>query len=92
MSSKVILQGTSFVSVNGGTTYGFRLYDEYAKVYDNNSETLIEDDLELLKYAASVEDTDGTQAILNFVFEQETGMEINGTWYDWDEIKAVIGG
>lgn len=70
-------------------TYGYRIYDDYAKAYDNNSESPIEDDLDLLEYALQSSD-DEVKTMLDFVKEHQNGMNINGEWYDWDQIKECF--
>jgi hypothetical protein len=71
------------------TTYGFRMYDEYDQCYDDNSESPIEDDLDLLRYALTV-DCDKVREMLSYLKENREGMNINNVWYDWDEIAAVF--
>jgi hypothetical protein len=90
MSNPVYLIATTFASPCGsGSTHGFRMYDNEAKCYDNNSETLITDDLELLDYALTVDDKE-VKGMLDFVQEYEKGMNINDQYYDWDEIKGCF--
>lgn len=88
MSSKVYLKSTKFESM-GETTYGFRMYDDYEKTYNNCSEAFIEDDLDLLRYAKETEDED-IDGMLYFIVENEEGIEINGTWYDFEQIKEIL--
>ena len=86
----VTLTATTFdAHVEVKKSHGFLLHDDYAKTYDNNSESPITDDLELLKYALSVDD-DEIKAILSFIKENEEGMRINGVWYDWYEISECF--
>lgn len=89
MSNHAMLIGTKFVDSDGIESYGFRISDNYAKSYDNWSECPIEGDLELLAYAVENGD-EQAQSILNFVAEEEKGIDINDTWYDWEEIKAIM--
>ncbi len=87
MSNPVTLVATTFQATAIGTeTHGFRLYDNEAQCYDNNSESPISDDLELLDYALTV-DTPEVKDLFVFVRENEKGLTINNQYYDWDEIK-----
>lgn len=89
MSNSVNLVATKFVSATGEETFGFRMYDNYGDVYDNLAESLITDEIELLEYAKNA-DYREVRDMLDSVVENETGMNINGVWYDWDEIKANL--
>lgn len=87
MSNPVTLVATTFnAHVCGTVTHGFRIYDNEGQSYDNNSESPISDDLELLDYALTVDSPD-VQAIFDFLKENESGITINNQYYDWDEIK-----
>lgn len=87
MASKVTLIATTFDEhVCGTKTHGFRMYDDYSQAYDNNSESPIEDDFDLLRYALTCSNSD-IKAMLDFIAENEMGMMINSQFYDWEEIK-----
>ena len=90
MSNQVCLMSTKFVD-RDGTTYGFRMYDNYGTAYNNCSEGLIEDDMQLLRYVKIATTKDRTlAAFFNYIKECESGIEINNTWYDWEEIKDIF--
>lgn len=98
MSNRACLLSTKFEDVGhgpgegtggGGVTYGFRIYDDYSKSYDNNAECAIEGDLELLSYALENGD-EQAQSILSFITEEEHGLDINNEWYEWEQIKAIL--
>lgn len=96
MSNKVKLQATKFINVRGkdegSYTFGFRLFDDYESVFMDEGEVsgvTSEDDFEFLKYV--VDNANGKiEDMLDSVVENEKGMEINGMWYDWDEIKDIV--
>ena len=73
-------------TVEGTSTFGFRLYDSYGKTYGNGSSVPIEGDLALLEYALTDMDEE-TKLAFDNIKEMQNGLNINGTWYDWDEIK-----
>ena len=93
--NRVCLVATKFtdIATARAETYGFRLYDDHGQNYDNTAESPITDDLELLKWALEMhpikEDSDMSDC-LNEVAVNKKGMEINGQWYDWDEIKHLF--
>ena len=93
MSNTISLIATTFESViNGktyGKTYGFRMYDSYEKTYDNNSESPLVDDFETLEYAIGCGDVLVT-GMIDYCRENEQGININRTWYDYDEIKVYF--
>ena len=90
MSNQVCLMSTEFKDVDG-VTYGFRLYDDYANVYDNNAESFIEDDMKLLQFAVNAsKDNPQAQEVFNYLLEHKKGIDINKTWYDWDEINHIV--
>jgi hypothetical protein len=75
--------------VCGTKTHGFRIYDEYEAYYDNNSESPINDDIELLEYALSVDDAD-IKGLFDCQRELQSGITINNQFYDWEEIKDLF--
>ena len=98
MSNEVTIQATQFVNMRGaektGSTFGFRIYDDYDSVYSNlmmEGEFLdiSSEDLAFLKYVVD-NASDKIEYMLDSVVENEKGMEINGTWYDWNEIKDIL--
>lgn len=88
MANQVCLQRTEFKNLSDGkTSTGWRIYDDYGQTYNNLGEAP-ENDLELLEFVKQNGD-DVSNTIMNFIHEDEKGIEINGTWYDWDEIKHL---
>jgi hypothetical protein len=91
MSSTVCLQATEFVNKPQGTkTFGYRIYDDCDQMYDNNLEIMIDDDLELLQYALTSDNSRILDMLSFLVEETQCGMEINGQWYEWDKIKQLF--
>jgi hypothetical protein len=98
MSNTTCLVATKFTNIaqENEESYGFRLYDNYGQNYDNLAEGPITDDLELLKWAIEnhppcASNDDDIADALGDVKSNASGMEINGKWYDWDEIKHLFG-
>lgn len=91
MSNRAILTAMKFEALSGDVCYGYTLSDQYALDYDNNAEHMIEDDLDLLRYAIKNAGTGGSE-ILDSMTDNEKGIQINDQWYDWDEIKAIMEG
>lgn len=91
MSSKVTLVSTKFESVTG-TTFGFRLYDDYGQTYCNNmdaAEWSVMDDMKLLNFALE-NITDESDKILDNLKDMSEGITINGNYYDYEEIEQYL--
>lgn len=88
MSNRVHLNAVKMEYLDGTLSYGYTISDDEDMSFDNNAEAMIEDDLDLLRYAKKTADA-STEGMLDFIQETEKGILINGTWYDWDEIKQV---
>jgi len=91
MSNRAILTAMKFEALSGDVSYGYTLSDEYALDYDNNSEAMIEDDLDLLRYALKNAGNGGDE-ILGSVRDNEKGIQINDQWYGWEEIESIMEG
>lgn len=90
MSNRITVEPTKFVDVRSGQeTFGYRIFDDYGCCYDNTLESIPDDDLELLKIVCENE-TDGVLAMIDFVTENENGIEIGGVFYDHEEIKHIL--
>lgn len=90
--SKLTLVATKFENICAGeVTYGFRMYDDYFTAYDNLMEAPETDDLKLLAYCKQqYSDSSDIGSALDDLQEMEKGIEINGQWYDWNEIKHLF--
>lgn len=86
MSNRVHLNAVKIEYLNGTVTYGYTISDDNEMTFENNAEAMIQDDMELLRYAKQTADS-VTEGILDFVRENEKGILINDSWYDWDDIK-----
>src|SRR5439155_26168893 len=97
MSNTVTIKRTKFEDMIGGdVSYGYRIYDNYSPTICHvdmfpSEKDVPESDLDLLKLinrdSQSNEDID---EILNYCHENRSGLEIDGTWYDWSEIQAIL--
>lgn len=88
MSNRAVLIATTFTDITGEVSYGFRIYDNDGSAYSNTFETLIVDDVELLREAAGLDD-DAVDGIIEFACSVG-GLEINGTHYSPDELKKIL--
>lgn len=87
MSNRACVIRTDFVSYDG-TTKGVRIYDDYGCYYTNNFEDVPADDMELFKELLKIElSSQNDDSVLSFVVEQQMGVEIDGVWYDWEQLK-----
>lgn len=91
MGNRVSLDATKFTNKDGNETYGYRMYDDYAQMYDNCAESNIMemDDMELFRHALD-RSTDLSGEMFYFCKCEGKGMYINDTWYDHDEIKPIL--
>jgi hypothetical protein len=93
MSNKITIQATKFENVPQGTvTQGFRIYDNESSLYDNCFDFIPLDDLDFLEKVIAAHNVgqDEIRNLIEWIAESESGVEINGTWYDWDEIKPLF--
>jgi hypothetical protein len=91
MSNRADLVATQFVTKNGESSYGYRLYDDYATIYSNYDAASIMDisDFDLLAKVKDEVSYEG-KGILDYIREEKVGITINGNYYDWDEIKHIF--
>ncbi|MCK9434937.1 MAG: hypothetical protein M0R32_08995 [Candidatus Cloacimonetes bacterium] len=96
MSDKVILLATETKDCYG-ISFGFRMFDENDQGYDHLSERKFEetpeDDIELLKYAWENHhdiSEDPVSKIFDYIKKHHFGIQINKTWYDYDQIKDYL--
>ncbi len=91
-----IQQQTATVRHTGEISKEVVVFDNYGSGtidLDSYSDNFYDDDLELLATVIQVVDEGGlgnVRGILDHVQESETGIFIEGTWYDWKEIKHVF--
>jgi hypothetical protein len=78
-----------FHNTTGEVTKGYRLYDEYGQTYCNTWQTIPEDDLEILELAIKDAD-DNAKTFFNFMKETESGITINGEWYDFEQVEDLL--
>jgi|TARA_Y100000310_G_scaffold262645_1_gene272379 hypothetical protein len=90
MSNVITIEPTKFESVRDGTiTYGYRIYDDHEAVYCNLWESIPDDDMEVLTQVDVGADV-ATRGMLDFVAEEELGIFIGETYYEWDQIKHLF--
>jgi len=87
MSNPLHLTATTFTGVDGIVSYGYRMYDNYVKIYDDTHETLIKDDIELLVEVSKDKD-DNIQDLIDDA--KQHGICINGEFYDSEEVNRHI--
>ncbi len=92
MSNRICFVPTKFENLRTGIiTYGFRAYEGYDQVYDNTLESVPDDDFEFLKIVVSNRlANQHIDDMLDYMVEYEKGCEIDGTWYDWNEIRHIV--
>jgi len=92
-----IQQETITVHKTGQKSNCVSVFDDYGQgtiCLEDYSDSFYEDDLELLLFVLErVQEDDGIQSVqqvLDHVFECQTGISIEGTWYEWEQIKHVF--
>lgn len=97
MSNKAnIQQQTATVRHTGEISKEVVVFDDFGIGIinlDSYSDNFYDDDLELLATVVQVVDEGGLEnvrGILDHVEENETGMFIEGKWYEWKEIKHIF--
>ena len=73
------------------------VFDDYGKGtihLDTYCDTFYEDDLELLQFVLErIKEGDVSkevEAVIDYVYENQKGITIEGTLYGWDKIKSVF--
>jgi len=95
MSNKVFLVRTKFEDVESKeSSYGIRLFDSYDQFYAINNDLLDFKGLDLLKkLVTEVKYTNnGFTDLLNHLFLAEKGIDIDGKWFDFEEIESILKG
>ncbi len=91
-----VQQQTANVRHTGETSKEVIVFDNHGSGtinLDSYSDNFYDDDLELLATVIQVVDEgglDNIRGIIDHVQECETGIFIEGTWYEWDKIKHVF--
>ena len=88
MSNRIHLTRTKFTNLTGGNeTFGYRLYDDYATVYENifDSESDLAVDVNEENFWKVLDNHDEFADVDAF----GTGMFFDGDWYDGEEIKEI---
>ncbi len=93
MSNRVCIQRCEFVDYhNHNVTYGFRAYDGYDQMYMNTAsrDELAVEPLAFLKWMKENVNDDCLGQLFSFVEENETGLNIDDSWYEWNEIRHIF--
>lgn len=89
MGNRAYIVPTEFKDLRSGEIeQGLRVFDDYAAGYTvlQETETLPEDDLDLLRLALRCGDKT-VREVLDFIQEMEKAINICDVWYSWEEIK-----
>lgn len=90
MSNKVIIEPTEFKNTRTGIiSYGYIIYNDSDRSYDNTLDSIPENDLELLKLVLESNDIVIDELIAD-VFDCETGLYFGSTYYEFEQIKHII--
>ena len=90
MSNSVAITPTIFTNARTqAVTYGYRAYDDYSQTYCNTLESIPDDDLDFLRMVVESAD-EVVSDMLDYVVDYEKTIDIDGTFYTYDEIKMII--
>ncbi len=91
MGNRAYLTRTKFESDHDGTTWGWRMGDDYVRSYTDacDEQEIPVDPLELLAKAAS-EAAEDERTLLQDVLDREKGIVINGSWHALEEIAPTL--
>jgi hypothetical protein len=93
MSNKVVIQQQTVNVRNSGHSFKeIAVFDDYAQGSILIDE-FFDDEIELLNYVLeylAAEILEPIQSIFDYITEFETGIEIEDTWHDWEQIKPII--
>ncbi len=88
--NRVTIEPTIFVNARSEhKSQGVRVYDNYAQTYCNTWDSIPDDDLEVLKLVAKMDD-ENVKAMLEHLIEEEKGVEIGGEFYAWEVIRPIL--
>jgi hypothetical protein len=87
--NRITIEPTIFEDSWGAKTYGYRIYDNYAKDYDDCMNNVPDDNFELLEYVVKNQ-SEIVQGMLDHVIATKSGLDIAGSWYDYDEVKHIL--
>jgi len=92
MSNRVCFVPTKFENLRSGSiTYGFRAYDSYGQTYSNTWESIPDDDLDFLQMIFNDYQDDAIiDEMFAYIISEKDGCEIDGEWFDWDQIKHIV--
>jgi len=93
--NRVTIQTCEFQNVSKGVkvgkpSLGFRMYDDEGQSYDNTWDEIPKNDLDVLQKIIN-QHIDFSDEMLSCVEDAEIGITINGTYYEWEQIKEFFG-
>jgi hypothetical protein len=90
MGNRASIVPTIFKDARSGVeTFGVRVYDDEGLAYDNSWDSIPNDDMAVLQKTMQSSD-EFISGLLSFWQENERGLYIEQTWYEWDEIKGYF--
>jgi hypothetical protein len=91
MADCTTIRRTEFRNLAGGeVTYGFRIYNDFDQSYSNTLGGIPQDDMELLRLAKEKHGIDTVQEIFDALEQQEEGIYVDETYYEWEQIKHLF--
>ena len=91
MANRACLIRTRFEGEDDETSWGWRISDDYLRSYDDSFEDaeVPTDPLDMLAKVAA-EATTEEDTLFEHLLNAETGLLINGSWHEFEEIAPVL--
>lgn len=91
MSNRVTIEPTTFINERSGViTHGFRAHDDYGSTYNNTFDKIVADDLAFLADVMKCKYDNVLDTMIDYLVENQRGIEVGGTWYDWEQIESIV--
>lgn len=97
MSNLVTIVATKFINLDeednsDGVTFGFRVFDDFEMSYCNSmsEEEARQNDFDLLRSIVARCADRPLQGMFDFMATNKRGIEINGSYYEWEEIEEIL--
>lgn len=89
--NRLYIEPTKFIDVRSDhETFGFRWWDDFDQGYDNNLESIPDDDLEFLELIIREHDSDELGRALEFAYKDSKSICIGDTWYSYEQWGPIL--
>lgn len=71
-------------------TYGYKWYDNYSSGYCTNFDSIPKTPIKFLEKVLTNECDENFDTLINFIVDNEMGINIGGNWLDYNEIANLL--